>query len=138
MGRFFIFSSAALWLGGVVFRSAPMTRRSDRWTLFWSLAAFAEAAAFQGCQRRHLDLHSLMVLVPLAVAFLLTLYAAFVTHPEIREHKRKMSFPEFAGSSHLKTIEFAHRRLQRKSEFLNRISIGVGVLNLILLAVFLK
>ncbi len=129
--RILVSLSVVLWVGGqVLFPSA------DGWFLFWGAAAILGTGLFY--LGGHLEPRSLLVEIPLAAAFLLTAHSAFILRPQMRELKRKMALSEFTGSFHLKTMEFAFRQLQRNSVVFRAIAVALGLLNVLLVAVFLR
>ncbi|MCM8794757.1 MAG: DUF4149 domain-containing protein [Candidatus Omnitrophica bacterium] len=148
--------SVAVWVGGLLFFVAvatPAAFRSlqretaskflsslfpsaDRWFLFWSLTACLSLFLF--FRGRHLDFPSLLLELPTGFAFLLTYYAAWILHPQIRELKRKMNLPEFKDSAHLTTIEWAFRRQHRLSVALSLMTLGLGLFVLALIPRFLR
>ena len=66
------------------------------------------------------------------------LHIAFILKPQIRELKRKMTLPEFAGSFHYKTMEVALQRLQQGLSLFHRIVIVLGLASIGLAAAVLR
>jgi len=108
----------------------------DRWTLVW--AAVTSGALFLVFLNRHLEPSSLVLELPVGVMFALTLYLGLILHPEIHDLKEKLDLPEFRGTAHQQTIQFAFERLHRRSVRLHGFLLFLGWLSLGLTPRFLK
>jgi len=132
--------SLALWVGGLglfICRFLDAIFPGvDRWGLVWGTAAMG--ALILLFLNRHFALRSLVLEVPVAVMYLVTLHLTLVLHPEIYELKRKLSLPEFQGTAHRQTIQFAFNRLHRLSVQLHGIILVLGLLSLGLTPRFLR
>lgn len=100
----------------------------DRWCLVW--AAVTVGVLFA--------LRSLVLEVPVGLMFVLTLYTTRILHPEIHEVKRKLQLPEFQGTAHQQSIQFAFNRLHQRSVQLHGVILTLGLLSLGLTPRFLK
>lgn len=80
----------------------------------------------------------LILRILVGTTLILVGYRTFVLHPELKELKRKIQLPEFHGTAHQKTIQFAVDRLQRRSVQLRWAIFTGGLLSLGLLPWLLK
>jgi hypothetical protein len=63
-----------------------------------------------------------------------SLYLAFIVRPQIKELRRKMQLPEFAGSFHYKTMEVAFQRLLKASLRVHKIRFVLGIATAVVIA----
>ncbi len=141
----------ALWVGALalfIVVVAPITFRSfpkedaarfmgmlfpavDRWSLIWGgVTCGSMYLVFMG---RHLAWRSLALELPSALMLWGVFHCAFVLHPQIRELKRKLALPEFRGTAHKQTIQFAFNNLHKRS---GGLYLSILVVGLLLLGLF--
>ena len=114
----------------------PLFPAVDRWALIWgTVAAGCLSLIFL---RRHLEIRSLVIEIPVILMFLLTLHVTLVLHPQIWEVKRKLGLREFQGTAHGQTLQFAFNRLHRASVQLHLAILALGLLSLGLAPRFLR
>lgn len=108
----------------------------DRWCLVWGAVTVGNLLAI--FFNRHFEARSLVLEIPIAVMFWLTLHVNYVLHPQIRDLKRKIELPEFQGTAHQQAMQFSFQRLHRRSVRLHGIVLTLGLLCMGLLPGFLK
>ncbi len=148
--------SLSLWIGGSAFFAAVVTPAAfrslgkeevgrflaaifpaaDRWACV--CGAVAVLSLYPIFLDRHLETSSLVLELPVLFGLLLTCHNTLIVHPQIRELKRKMNLPEFQGTSHYQTIQFAFGRMHRLSVRLYLGALLLGLLSLGLTPAALK
>ena len=149
--KVFLSLALALWVGGLAFFMlvvAPVSFRTlgkeeagrilgflfpvlDRWGL--ACGAAACMALYGVFLRRHFEPRSLLLEVPVAMMFLLTLHVAVILHPQIRDIRDRVARPEYEGTARQGRLQFVFRNLHRRSV---QIHMGILALGLFSVGVF--
>lgn len=96
----------------------------DRWTSLWAVAASCSLVWGAGRLGRDPRLIFLQLLV--FGTTLLTLYVAWLLHPQIQDHRQNMERPEFQGTVHLEKLQFVFQQLHRRSVKLHAVTLFLG------------
>ena len=103
----------------------------DRWGMLWG--GVACGALYAVFLNRHFVPLSLMLEIPVAVMYLLTLHAGWVLHPQITDLRRRIADPKYAGTAHLEKLRYNFARLHKRSVQLHGAIIFLGWFSLGLL-----
>ena len=103
----------------------------DRWNMVWGGAACG--ALYLILFNRHFLPRSLVLELPVAVMYLLTLHAGLVLHPQISDLRRRIADPKFAGTAHLEKLRYNFARLHKRSVQLHSAILFLGWFSLGLL-----
>jgi len=103
----------------------------DRWEMVWG--GVACGVLYLIFFNRHFLLRSLVLELPVAVMYLLTLHAGLVLHPQISNLRRWIADPKFAGTAHLEKLRYCFARLHKRSVQLHAVILFLGWFSLGLL-----